>query len=951
MISIGADTETTGTQWQHGAECFNACLAAQEPFPGSTPSDSWHYLKLLYSVDPKTRLLKRNSKFDDNVDQLRTVFHSDDTHFVFHNMKFDLLSLATVDVFSSRDQLIEFALNKCRDSIHLSHLVYSLREHALKPLASSVSGIPNDDELDLKECVQQQEKVAEQYGWNHYPHNLPYPMKQPNGGWWKINMWLPHTMAEYKKKPLEHHWWHVCSKYCAFDAKRTLCVELDLPIDEELRDGIKRSRRIQHHATVALLEGELNGVAINYTGLIEEVKRLEQIQEEWYHRIRREVDRYVPYFNPGSSAQMKEHCFRRLDLPITQYTKKGLPSTGKLWLAEMISLADAGDKKLQQHTNFLYAVYMWKRIKTAVTYLKSYIEKAVQWTSPSLFSRFSSPATSSIFLPTWYDQVINASSPALTVSNPNMTSVSETSNIVSETSHELAMLGQQTSTVSVDVSAVSRTILPYMNNVSPIVSVSSNKKQNTSLPNITQTSNVELTPLLVSSPISTPKSIQASILVSQTSAISSDHIPTTSSNSTARSPKSKSTLHPITTASICSNNIPSPLVQKLHRPSPRKHPQSSDSNGCSLFSIAWLHPNHNVTGTKTTRLSCKNPNTTQIGTGKDALSEKSPLKRLVRDLALNPRKFFIPDPESVLLSIDYSQIQLALFAQLSGEEGMVRALLSGEDLHSYTARVIYNLPEGATPDKGQRAVGKNVNFGFIFGAGEAKMRSSTAGVRGLKRILSARFPDATKFMSENMADAKGRGYVLTPGGYPLYVPEEQPYAATNYIIQGAEGEIVKAAMAICAKHLRALPKVHHASHSSVVLNEMSDSKSSTPRPVSSSDRTVPAASTQFPTLFSNGPSASGTPGPSLIMQIHDELLFRVPLTHLSQIPVLISLVKSAGDLFGFHLDAEGTIGVYNWGEGIKCTDRILRKLETLPVGHRVPQSTLMGILNSSTTSA
>jgi DNA polymerase-1 len=313
----------------------------------------------------------------------------------------------------------------------------------------------------------------------------------------------------------------------------------------------------------------------------------------------------------------------------------------------------------------------------------------------------------------------------------------------------------------------------------------------------------------------------------------------------------------------------------------------------------------NPTGTKTTRLSAKDPNGQNVGTGKDPFGDSSGLKPLLRDLDIRPRKFFVPEPGYFILSVDYSQLQLAIFAQLSGEPDMVAALLAGEDLHEFTARRIYSLPPGKKPDKGQRTVGKNINFGFIFGAGEEKMRASTAGVTGLKRLLSKRFPHATDFISKNKRDAEQYGFVLTPGGYPLQVPHDRTYAATNFIVQGAEGEIVKLAMAACRKAFVQLPYEQR---------------------------------------------------PSLLLQVHDECDFRIPYSNVSIIPDICSLLVRAGEHFGFELEVEATICPNNWAEGFKWSPQLQPQLvswaeESLG---RVPQhnqSTLTRLLSSSNTSA
>ena len=206
-----------------------------------------------------------------------------------------------------------------------------------------------------------------------------------------------------------------------------------------------------------------------------------------------------------------------------------------------------------------------------------------------------------------------------------------------------------------------------------------------------------------------------------------------------------------------------------------------------------IYPSFNITGTQTVRFSSSNPNLQNVGKGKDAFEDYGYLN-------LSLRKVFGPAPGREWWAVDYDQLQLAIFAFASAEPAMMEAIRAGYDFHDFMARSIFDVPKGEKPTDGQRRIGKNVNFGFIFGAGPDKIER-TARKPGLYELLGEMFPNAIDFISKNKYKAKIDGYIYTMGGYKLNVPSRQSYAATNYIVQGTEGEMVKSAMYACWEYL------------------------------------------------------------------------------------------------------------------------------------------------------
>jgi len=198
----------------------------------------------------------------------------------------------------------------------------------------------------------------------------------------------------------------------------------------------------------------------------------------------------------------------------------------------------------------------------------------------------------------------------------------------------------------------------------------------------------------------------------------------------------------------------------------------------------------NQTGTKTTRFSHSNPNSANVSKGKDVDEFDDQGKKLI-DFKL--RDVFGPSPGRIWYSKDYSQLQLRIFAFASQDERLIQAFEDGWDAHDFMAKSIFGLDDDDKPNGLQRRIGKNVNFGFIFGAGEHKI-DATAGMPGLYSTVRGMFPDAAKFMDATIRQVRKCGYVYTMGGYKLIVPRGMAYAGVNYIVQGTEGEIVKDAM-------------------------------------------------------------------------------------------------------------------------------------------------------------
>ncbi len=171
------------------------------------------------------------------------------------------------------------------------------------------------------------------------------------------------------------------------------------------------------------------------------------------------------------------------------------------------------------------------------------------------------------------------------------------------------------------------------------------------------------------------------------------------------------------------------------------------------------------------------------------------------------RQAFVAPPGHVLLSADYSQIELRIMAHLSGDEGLARAFAEDGDIHRATAAEVLDLaPEKVSNE--QRRAAKAINFGLIYGMSAFGL----ARQLGIERHAAqdyvtryfGRYPGVRDYMERTRADARERGYVETVFGRRLYLPEIrsrdrnlQQYAersAINAPMQGTAADIIKRAM-------------------------------------------------------------------------------------------------------------------------------------------------------------
>jgi len=262
-----------------------------------------------------------------------------------------------------------------------------------------------------------------------------------------------------------------------------------------------------------------------------------------------------------------------------------------------------------------------------------------------------------------------------------------------------------------------------------------------------------------------------------------------------------------------------------------------------------IHTSFNQIITATGRLSSSNPNLQNI-----------PIRT---DLGARIRDAFVPadTKNDVILSADYSQIELRILAHLSGDPEMISDFISGKDIHSATAADIFGVKlEDVTKD--MRSFAKTINFGIVYGMSPYGL----ARTLGIKKTEAEeyinkyfnRYKGVKKFMDDTILFARDKGYVSTLFGRRRYLSEINSHnlnvrlgeerVAINTPVQGTAADIIKLAMIkIYENIVKAPPCLPAGRHAA-------------PQP---------------------------TIGLKIILQIHDELVFECPKKNISEADKMI----------------------------------------------------------------
>jgi len=171
------------------------------------------------------------------------------------------------------------------------------------------------------------------------------------------------------------------------------------------------------------------------------------------------------------------------------------------------------------------------------------------------------------------------------------------------------------------------------------------------------------------------------------------------------------------------------------------------------------------------------------------------------------REAFIPEPGNLIVSADYSQIELRIMAHLSGDETLLAAFAENRDVHRATAAEVFGAAPDAVSDE-QRRTAKAINFGLIYGMSAfglaRQLRIDRASAQEYVELYFKRHPGVKRFMDETRVLAHEQGYVETVFGRRLYLPEinaanqtRRQYAertAINAPMQGTAADLIKMAM-------------------------------------------------------------------------------------------------------------------------------------------------------------
>ena len=246
-----------------------------------------------------------------------------------------------------------------------------------------------------------------------------------------------------------------------------------------------------------------------------------------------------------------------------------------------------------------------------------------------------------------------------------------------------------------------------------------------------------------------------------------------------------------------------------------------------------VHTTFSQTTAATGRLSSLNPNLQNI-----------PI-RTARGQQI--RGAFVAEEGKKIISADYSQIELRLIAELSGEDNMIKAFQNGEDIHASTASKLFKIPLDQV-DKTQRSQAKTVNFGIIYGQGAFALAEQTGLSRTeAKQMIDSyyeNYPKLKIFMTEQVEKARKNGFVETILGRKRHLKDIN---SNNFVVRGhAERNAVNAPI--------------QGSAADVIKIAMIDI---------------------------NKALSEGGFKTKMLLQVHDELLFEVPEEEIEPIKVLI----------------------------------------------------------------
>jgi DNA polymerase I len=224
-----------------------------------------------------------------------------------------------------------------------------------------------------------------------------------------------------------------------------------------------------------------------------------------------------------------------------------------------------------------------------------------------------------------------------------------------------------------------------------------------------------------------------------------------------------------------------------------------------------VHTTFNQAVAATGRLSSSDPNLQNI-----------PIRtQMGREI----RKAFIADEGWVLISADYSQVELRVLAHISGDQSLIETFQRGADIHRATASKMFSIPEDELTAE-QRRAAKTINFGVLYGMSSFRLANeldiSTTQAKDWIEAYFARYPKIQEYLDRTLVEARNTGKVTTLFGRVRYIPEihnrsftvrgNAERMATNAPIQGTAADILKMAMIALERRLN-----EHSSRARMLL--------------------------------------------------------------------------------------------------------------------------------------
>jgi len=219
-----------------------------------------------------------------------------------------------------------------------------------------------------------------------------------------------------------------------------------------------------------------------------------------------------------------------------------------------------------------------------------------------------------------------------------------------------------------------------------------------------------------------------------------------------------------------------------------------------------VHPHWNATGARTGRFSSSSPN----------------LQNIPKDDKI--RRIFIPDNE--FFDFDFSQVELRIAADISGQRNMIQAFKEDADMHAYTAAMV--LDKGiADVTKEERQIGKHLNFSVIYGSGsdgiQQKLGMTKVQADKVLNYFHSSFPQLRAQSKYLQRQAERDGYVRTLFGRKLPVNPDKTFTAGNYVVQGSAGDILKIALLKTAKYVESVGgKIRNTVHDQILFDNVDE---------------------------------------------------------------------------------------------------------------------------------